>query len=216
MVGIKSIVMSGVVMASALVVSSAVAQCNSDWGNHVHGCGHQNARICGVGGGFAADYREQWDRFKADYNLTSARNAAWPQPFKCRDRALTYQFFQTNIDAGWEYAYTLTSIHFDTESNELNRAGEAKVAWIMQTSPQHRRSIFVYQEDSDSIDYRIASVKETVNRWYGHLGVASIAATNTLPQGGDGTYFQTINELYLDSRPIPALNASIGGAIGEQ
>ncbi|HMO90553.1 MAG TPA: hypothetical protein PKD64_00005, partial [Pirellulaceae bacterium] len=133
----------GVVMLSALFASHVAGQCHTHWPSGNAGCASQNE----LGDGGMGVHRERWEQFKAAYNLDVARNVAWPQPFKCRDRALMYQFFQTGIDAGWEQICTLTSVHFDSETNQLNRAGEAKVQWLMQTSPQHRRAIFVYNDD---------------------------------------------------------------------
>lgn len=233
MVGKKLFVAVSIV--SAFAASSAYAQVGCDSGHGTsyqisdtvsNGCGTGCQSGCGgqgfgypgghgVIGGVGHDLRSKYDKFMADFNLQTARNSVWPQPFKCRDRSLYFQIVQTQVDAGWQNAFTLTDMHFDQDNNELNSAGEAKVAWIMQTAPQHRRNVYVYQSNDD-IDLRIASVKSTINRWYSHMGETMVAATTQMPATSDGVYFNEINQRYMEGLPAPVLNASIGGSVSDQ
>jgi len=156
--------------------------------------------------------RHEWNRARADFNLTRERNTVWPQPFKCRDRSLYYQTLQVSVDAGWEYACTLTDIHFD-DDNKLNQAGEAKIAWFIQAAPQHRRQLLVYEENPVNIDTRLAEVRSVVDRWYRHLGSTLVEATRVYPQHSDGQYYEIIDASYRESRPAPVLTSQMGQSI---
>jgi hypothetical protein len=167
-----------------------------------------------AGQGTADCWRANWDQFRADCDLVTQRNNAWPKPFVCHDRWACYAMLQMNVTCGWEVAHTLTDTHFDLESNQLNSAGKAKVAWIMQNAPQDQKGIFVYQAiPGGEVETRLDSVRQWTEQWYSHLGPAHVAFTQRLPNNMSGAYSEAISLNYLQSLPTPALPSSTGSSL---
>ncbi|HEY6563210.1 MAG TPA: hypothetical protein VIY86_01815, partial [Pirellulaceae bacterium] len=60
-----------------------------------------------------------WAEFKQRAALDWHRNNAWPQPFVEMDRLATCSPFVTMAENGWMQQCTLTSFHFDPNTNQL-------------------------------------------------------------------------------------------------
>jgi hypothetical protein len=181
---------------------------NSGFGWHTGDCG------CGAGGGAFSHARAKYDAFRADWDLVTARNDAWPLPFSCWDREAYYAIINQQYAQGLQVAHTLTSDYFDPNTHELNRAGEQRVAWIMQNAPVNDRQIFVYEDmTGPALDKRLASVRNVVDRWYGHLGDVSIAASQVHPTPIPATYQQRIMEQHTNALPTPNIPISSGQTI---
>ena len=183
------------------------------------GCGCGNRGCGGCAGSpcqLAASWKDKYIKARAEMQLQAARNRVWPQPFACRDRSLYYSILQTNIDSGWSQASTLAEHHFDPDTNELNVAGESKLQVFMQTAPEHRRTLKVFQARNTDIDARMASVRNVVDRWYGHMGETIVAATTVQPHGMDSRYLNAVNDRYLDALPVPVIQAAVGSSIKDQ
>ena len=198
-------------MVAALTISStAMAQCDS-YGWPSSGC---SGGACG--GGAFSNLSAEYHQFKADFDLITARNESWPQPFSCWDREAYYSVMNQQYAHGVQVAHTLTSEYFDANTNELNRAGESRVAWIVQNSAQAEKRIFVYEDQSGpALDQRMASVRGTVDRWYGHLGNVEIASSQLMPNSIPATYQSTINTRYESSQPNPIIPVKSGAGIAE-
>jgi hypothetical protein len=200
----KHVVLSCAMVAALTLSSTAMAQCNS--------CGWPNGDCCG--GSCLDQMRAEYQQFKADCDLICKRNAAWPLPFSCWDREAYYAVMNQQYATGTQVAHTLTSEYFDANTNELNRAGESRVAWIVQNAPAADKRIFVYQDQSGpAIDQRVASVRNTVDRWYSHLGNVEIATSNLLPNSIPATYQNTIMQAYSESQPQPVIPIATGQGI---
>lgn len=198
-------------MVAALTISStAMAQCD----NHGWPGGDCSSGACG--GGAFSNLKAEYHQFKADFDLITARNASWPQPFTCWDREAYYGVMNQQFAHGVQVAHTLTSEYFDPNTNELNRAGESRVAWIVQNSPQAEKRIFVYEDQSGpALDQRLASIRNTVDRWYGHLGNVEIASSQLMPNSIPATYQNTINTRYEGAQPNPIIPVKSGAGIAE-
>ena len=210
---LKTVLAIPVAMAIVVTTSSITqAQCTGcSSGRWPTGCSS-----CAGGGSALAGARANFDQFKADFELVTNRNAAWPKPFSCWDKDVYYTVFNQQYSAGSQVAHTLSSQYFDSNTNELNRAGEARVAWIMQNSPASDRSIFVFEDTTGpALEQRLAAVRDVVDRWYGHFGEVLIAATRVAPNAIPATYQQTIMQQYSSAQPQPVIPIQAGSGINQ-
>jgi hypothetical protein len=176
------------------------AGCNQCGGGAVHGCLHH--------------LHQGLETYKADHRLNRARNSAWPLPFSCWDREHYYAIFNQQYAIGNQVAHTLTSEYFHPESNELNRAGELRVAWIMQNAPQADKQIFLYEDETGpTMDQRIASVREFTDRYYAHLGNAAIVKSQLLPHQIPATFQATYLRQYSQGQPDPVIPVQVGETV---
>ena len=168
---------------------------------------------CGAGhcGGCAGGCGAGFEEFKRRFCLITERNDAWPLPFNCWDRESYYQIWNQQYAHGLQVAHTLTSEYFDPNTNELNRAGESRVAWIVQNAPANSKQIFVYEDQAGpAMDQRLASVRGVVDRWYGHMGQVNIATSQLAPNRIPASYQQLILEAAAGSTPPPVIPIASG------
>lgn len=176
---------------------------------------------CGNCSGCRSGRQCQWrDQMKKNFDHASevnarvmARNQAWPMPFACADRQLYFRMWEPMIDSGMMAQCTLSASHFDQETQELNSYGESAVSSIMQNMPASRRNIYI-QNSGDQLasDSRMGSVRNTVQKWYGHVPAPSLAFTNTYPYESDAAHIEIINTASSASNPAPVI--SVGDSSG--
>ena len=184
---------------------------SSQWPNQCDaGCGHG-----GVGGGLFGSFEEGYHKWKADFELVSARNCAWPLPFNCQDREIYYRIWAAQYATGLQVAHTLTGEHFDAETHELNNAGKSRIAWIMQNAPSNSKQIYVFEDQPGrTITGRIKNVRSVIDQWYSHMGPAVVARTRIFPNQVPASYQEIINQQYAAGLPIPTIPVSSGSSIG--
>ena len=143
------------------------------------------------------------------------RNQAWPKPFECWDRQSYFGMWGPMYYRGLENHCTLTDMHFDADTNELNSAGKQKIANIMRNLPSAARQIFVFQSgNQETADARIAEVEQQVGDWFGHLGAPVVATTTNPFYGQAGALASQINEQFIQSLPAPTVPTGSGGGGG--
>lgn len=175
------------------------------------GCGTGCGAGCGTGCGGCGSYADGFEKFKEDFAKVTARNDAWPLPFNCWDRESYYSIWNQQYAHGLQVAHMLTAEYFDQNSNRLNRAGETRVAWIMQNSPVNDKQIFVYEDQTGpAMDQKMASVRDVVDRWYSHMGQVQIAKSQLTPNRIPASYQQTILEQATGSQPPPVIPIGSG------
>jgi len=207
-------------LAMIFMSSSLAAQCSScasaggSFG-YPGGCQDCAGGAAGVGGnGPFQQLQSGINSFKADYRINHARNSAWPLPFSCWDRENYNAILNQQFATGNQIAHTLTAQYFDPESNELNRAGELRVSWIMQNAPQRDKQIFVFEDQQGpTIDQRIASISNFTGRYYAHMGNATVAKSRLLPNQIPATYQQGYNQSYAEGQPDPVIPVDAGSTI---
>ena len=69
-----------------------------------------------------------WHKFWGQVDLHRKRVNVWPEPFVGHDRELVRGPFRQMADNGWKTQNTFSDYLFDPGSNELNAAGQAKLA----------------------------------------------------------------------------------------
>ena len=144
-----------------------------------------------------------WDRVHVDWH----RNNAWYEPFNLVDRESVRAPIAIMVDKGWQLQNTIPDELFNSETQELTRAGELKVQWILTQMPARRRAVFVLRGSTPDITAtRVKSVEKAAA---GVVGGAStlITVTDVIPRDGSASYYERINISYESSIPPPRLPA---------
>ncbi len=155
-----------------------------------------------------------WDRVHLDWH----RNNAWPEPFNQVDRQATRMPIEIMTDRGWQLQNTIPNELFDGETQELTRAGELKVQWILTQMPTRRRTVFVLRGKTAEItETRLKSVEKAALDVVGETASNMIAVTDLIPRGGSGAYYERVSAGYESSMPPPRLPemTESGGEGGE-
>ncbi len=143
-----------------------------------------------------------WDRVHLDWH----RNNAWPEPFTQVDRQTVRMPIEIMTDKGWQLQNTIPSELFDLETQELTRAGELKVQWILTQMVPRRRTVFVLRGKTPEItETRLKSVEKAAVEVVGDSATNMIAVTDVVPRSGSGAYYERVSTGYESSIPPPRL-----------
>ncbi len=149
-----------------------------------------------------AGWRESWDRFWLDFH----RNNCYPEPFSHADRAAAGAPFAVMINNGWQRQNTLGNHHFDAETQQLTRAGELKLRWILTKTPPMRHSVFVLRGTSiDVTSVRVDSVQQATARIVASGPMPPIFETNVDPPGRPADQIDLIRKKAESEIPDPIL-----------
>jgi hypothetical protein len=152
-----------------------------------------------------------WDRVHLDWH----RNNAWPEPFVHVDRQATRAPIDVMVDKGWQLQNTISHQLFDQETQELTRAGELKVQWILTQMTPRRRTVFVMRGPTEAItQVRVQSVEKAAEQVAGDMAAHWIALTDIMPREGSGAYYERVNIGYESSTPVPRLPQVDGTTTG--
>lgn len=145
-----------------------------------------------------------WDRVHLDWH----RNNAWPEPFAQVDRKATVAPIDIMVDKGWQLQHTVPDELFDAETQELTRAGELKVQWILTQMPSRRRMVFVLRGKTPEItQIRLNSAEKAASAVIGEGAINMIGVADTIPLGGSGAYYERVATDYESTMPPPRLPA---------
>ena len=207
-------------LALLLTASTALAQCESCASKHGASCGNpvvtSTCHSCGHGALHDSFHKMHigLEKYKAGFRLNHSRGSAWPLPFSCWDREHYYAIMNQQFATGLQVAHTLTAEYFDPETNQLNRAGEMRVGWIMQNSPQASKQIFVYQDQTGpTMQQRMDAIRKFSDRYYSHLGQVAIASSQIRPHQVPALYQAQTNTLYSESMPDPIIPLEVGESL---
>lgn len=148
-----------------------------------------------------------------------AFNNAWPQPFVMQDRQAVRAPFAIMIDKGWQLQNTLGDYHFDQETQQLTRAGELQLKWILTQTPESRRTIFVLRgHNEDATSVRVDTVQQAVAQLQPRGPLPAVVQTNNVPPASPAEYADDVQQKAIKARPVPTLPAastsSGGGSSG--
>lgn len=155
--------------------------------------------------GTAATAAECWDRFLLDYE----RMNCWPEPFQSADKAATRSYFTLMKEKGWRLENTMSDHHFDSDTQELNRAGELKIKTIVREMPANRRVLFVLRhEDGEKTMIRLDSVQRAAARFAPQGALPPVMFTDVAPRGWPADYVEAFGRRYQATIPDPRLPAA--------
>lgn len=207
---IRTATLTCALAVSFMAGQSAMAQCDSP------ACGSGTSSCDGSTQAFGSTVQADWDAFKQRFKLDSDRNAAWPHPFLAADRQAYRDMFKPCYDRGWEIEHTLSDACFDNETGRINRLGAAKVAQLVHTAPNNRKTLFVHQSDSAELAAsRMKQVETYIREEFGRSAGVSVAVTQNFPVTGHGTYAENVSRQWHANLPKPVLQASsVSSAVG--
>jgi len=148
-----------------------------------------------------------WNRVRVDWH----RNNAWPEPFNLVDQQAIDAPIAIMVDRGWQLQNTIPDELFDAETQELTRAGELKVQWILTQMPMRRRTVFVLRGNTPEItELRVKSVEKMAASVNGGT-TTMVTVTDIIPRNGSASYFERVNTNFETSAPPPRLPAKDDG-----
>ncbi len=197
---------------TAFVGGCASGHCDRGSGfGYPGGSGCQGA-ACGVGGGgHNGPFRQHAQHLMQIHRRDFARNQAWPKPFDCADRQLYHCIWNPMLDAGCRSNCLFTANHFDTDTNELNDMGRAKVRSIFRNFAMADKYALVQNDGNRSVaDSRLQNLQNAIDNWYGSDAFVEVAVTDLYPVGFAGSRAESINNLSLQETPPPVIPVASG------
>ncbi len=171
---------------------------------------------CSSGGygrsGRTSSHRDKLKQAFADAEKSRKRNDAWPMPFDCADRQLYFSMWNPMIEQGFEEQCVLSGVHFDEQTNELNKFGRHAVAGIMQNMPTQFKNVYINRDADQAIsDARMASVRDIVTTFYSQVAPnAQLNFSTKMPASITGTRAERINQSFIEGAPTPIIPISSG------
>jgi hypothetical protein len=139
----------------------------------------------------------------------------WPLPYVCQDRAAVYSFAETQIALGWQEETTLYHRHFDASTQQLTRAGELYLEYILHAVPEERRAIYIQSTYDARLDnLRTESVNTMMARLSNGANPVQVIVRNCREIGRPAAELEAISSMYNASTPSPRLSSAGGGGSG--
>lgn len=136
----------------------------------------------------------------------------WPLPYICDDRAYVRDLTERQVAGGWVTATTLYDYHFDPVSNELNRAGEIQLRWILENTPVKYRVTFVQNAgDGDFNQRRLESVQLQSAQMLGAEPVPPVMLRVTSPLSRPAAEVVNIHRADLETMRPPRITGVTSG-----
>ncbi len=149
------------------------------------------------------------EMFKSGYTA----NVIWPRQFAPAARRPICETYAVMVNNGWRRQNLLGDYHFDPKTNELTRAGEMKVQWILTQAPVHRRSVFVQRANNQSeTTTRIAAVQGYSSQMSPHVGPVSVNDTHIVAEGHSASAVDNMFTGFQANQLPPVLPASTGSS----
>jgi len=137
----------------------------------------------------------------------------WPLPYVCQDRQYMKNVLEAHTIAGWTEQTTLYNRYFDPQTQELTRAGQLHLDWILHVAPAQRRTVYVQSTYDTAMDeVRVASVN-TYMATNGGGSSAPVVVRDAQSVSRSAREVGIISDMYNTSIPSPRLGSG-GGAGG--
>jgi hypothetical protein len=144
---------------------------------------------------------------------TYERNRWWPQPFTEMDRSSVKNAFCVNIDHGYRKQNTLVDQLFDSETQQLNSAGESYVRMIVNRSQVSRREVYVVRGPSEEATVaRMDSVQQAVSKYAPRGMMPNVTISDRVPALMQGSTIDVVRRQYDSSTPAPRIPAAEGAS----
>ena len=149
------------------------------------------------------------DHYKSSY----CANVMWPRQFIPAARQGVCDTYAAMVNNGWRRQNLLGDYHFDPDSNQLTRAGEIKVHWILTQAPIHRRSVYVQRGANEAeTASRIASVQDFSAKMSPVVASVEVNDTHIVAEGHRADAVDSIFVGFQANQLPPVLPADTGAA----
>ena len=154
-----------------------------------------------------------WHKMWSQVELHRSRVNTWPEAFAPYDREAVRGPFRQIVDNGWKSQNTFTDYLFDPGTNELTRAGQAKLYHVLTQVPPHRRQVYVLEAATqEETATRVVSVYRSIAQIAPESSPCAVMTTRIVPRGGEGWYLYDVERSYRQNMPQPRLlNSGPGG-----
>ena len=162
---------------------------------------------CGQYGQCGCEQPTIADLYKSGY----AANVIWPRQYVPASRRGICQTYAVMINNGWRRQNLLGDYHFESETNELTRAGELKVNWILTQAPPDRRQVFVQRGmDVDQTAQRIEAVNALASNMSPAVEMVDVTDTHIVAEGHPAGAVDNMFIGFQTNQPPPVLPAPQG------
>ena len=149
------------------------------------------------------------DYYRAGY----CTNVNWPRQFVPAARRGICDSYAVMINNGWRRQNLLGDYHFEEGSNQLTRAGEMKVQWILTQAPMERRTVFVQRAATEErTAERLAQVESYSEKLSPAVPGIDVSDTHIVAEGHRAHSVDNIFTGFQANQPPPVLPASAGNA----
>lgn len=139
----------------------------------------------------------------------------WPLPYVCQDRDAVRSMMETQVALGWQEETTLYNRHFHEETQQLTRAGELHLEYILHVVPVDRRAVYIQSTYDTALDaMRTDAVNSVMSGIGGNVGSVSVCVRECQQVGRPAAEVQQINERYTTTTPSPRIGSASGGGGG--
>jgi hypothetical protein len=145
------------------------------------------------------------EAFHAGYHM----NVDWPKLYIPAARQSVNSVYASMVNNGWRRQNLLGDYHFSPDTNELTRAGEMKVKWILTQAPPQHRTIYVQRgEDESQTAARIASIQVSGENLSPSVGLVQVNDTHLVAEGHPAMVVDSMFVSFQTNRPPPVLPAA--------
>ena len=152
------------------------------------------------------------EMFKSGYTA----NVIWPRQFVPAARRPIHETYAAMVNNGWRRQNLLGDYHFDPTSNELTRAGEMKVRWILTQAPANRRDVYVQRATTGSeTATRIAAVHGYSSQMNPVVWPINVNDTHIVAEGHSASSVDNTFNGFRANQPPPVLPVNTGSSTGD-
>lgn len=156
-----------------------------------------------------AQYSYPFDNICRGVATDFKRMNAYPEPFNYTDREATRTPFRIMVAKGWQLQNTLGAHYFNSDTQQLNRAGQLKVHWVVNEAPEQFRTVYVMRgEDTETTSIRVDAVQQAIARFVPNGALPAVVETGTELRGFPGEYVDDTYRKAFSSLPAPVLPAA--------
>ncbi len=145
----------------------------------------------------------------------------WPLPYVCQDRQYFHATMEQQVSLGWREETTLYDRHFESNSQQLNRAGQLHLDYLLHVIPPERRAVFIQSTYDSAMDVmRTEAVHAAIAQSSAADAGINVEVRDCQQLSRPAAEVERINTRYMSTFPAPRLGSvssgSGGGGGGQQ
>lgn len=138
----------------------------------------------------------------------------WPLPYTCQDAQAVWANVDHQTALGWQEETTIYDRHFDPMTQQLTKAGELHLSYILHVVPQERRAVFIQSTYDPALDALRTESVNTVTSKMNYNNSVTVTVRDCQEIGRPAAEVQMINQMYRDTTPTPRLGDAGSGSGG--